>query len=52
MKNKMSWAWGKLEENTGFRGLLGKPEETGHLSVLRLDGRIILKWVLKEMMVV
>jgi hypothetical protein len=50
MKDKMFWAWGKLGVDTGFRGLQGKPEETDHLSVLGLDGRIILKWILKKSM--
>jgi hypothetical protein len=28
--------------------LIGKPEETHHLADLGVDGRIMLKWILKQ----
>jgi hypothetical protein len=36
------------ERRGAYRILVGKPEEKFHLEDLRLDGRIILKWIFKK----
>jgi hypothetical protein len=45
----MKWiwhVWGRREIRTGF--WWGNPKEGDHLESLGIDGRIILKYVLKE----
>jgi hypothetical protein len=32
----------------GHKNLVAKPEGTNHSKHLRVDGRIILKWILKK----
>jgi hypothetical protein len=36
------------ERRSTYRALVGEPEEKEHLEYLGVDGRIILKWILKK----
>jgi hypothetical protein len=36
------------KRKVSYSYLVGKDEEKGHLEELRIDGRIILKWILNK----